>query len=225
MIRLLLLLTLVFSPMVTNLHADEEGNLKQVMNDLRTGELVKKRKALTQIIAMKTAAKSTAPLVASLLEKDRDVLVRRSAAEALGVIGADSKMTIAALSKAMKDTDTEVIARASTSISKYGKDAVPVLRQALAEKDNQVRKYAADALASIGPDAKEAVPDLLKAYQAEGPNMRRGNNIRAAYVIALGNIGPDAKEAIPVFEAFLKERNPDRELRRVVTEAMRKINK
>jgi HEAT repeat protein len=103
---------------------------------------------------------------------------------------------------------------------------VPSLQEALGDKDNQVRRHAADALAKIGPDAKDAVPDLLKAYQTEGTKAKRGNStVKASYVEALGAIGPDAKEAIPVFEAFLAERNPDRELRRVVTEAMRKIKK
>jgi HEAT repeat protein len=226
MIRRLLVLAVFLSPLLNLCRADEEGTLKQLMNDLKTGEAVKKRKALNQIIAMKTAAKAAAPLVAGLLERDRDVLIRRSAAEALGVIGADSKLTIASLSKAMSDVDSEVIARAALSISRYGKDAVPTLRKALKEQDNQVRRHAADALANIGPDAKEAVPELLEAFKTESPAMRRGNNVRASYVIALGNIGPDAKPALPFFKAYLEERkNNDRELRRVITEAVRKIEK
>jgi hypothetical protein len=81
-------------------------------------------------------------------------------------------------------------------------------------------------LAKIGPDAKDAVPDLLKAYQGEAKMGKRNTNtVKASYVEALGAIGPDAKEAIPVFEAALAEKNGDRELRRVLTEAMRKIKK
>jgi HEAT repeat protein len=226
MIRRVLVLAVLLVPVVNLSRADEEGNLKQLISDLKTGESVKKRKALNQIIAMKTAAKSTAPLVAGLLQNDKDVLIRRSAAEAMGVIGADTKLTIAALSKAMKDTDSEVIARAALSISRYGKDAVPTLRKALKEQDNQVRRHAADALANIGPDAKEAVPELLEGFKTESPNMRRGNNVRASYVIALGNIGPDAKAALPLFKAYLEERkNNDRELRRVINDAVKKIEK
>lgn len=208
------------------LRADESNELKQLLADLKTSEAVKKRKAVKQIINMGTAAKAATPTLISVLERDRDPLVRRGAAEALGVVGGDTKTTINALAKAMNDSDVEVIIVSSISLSKYGKQAVPALQEALADKDNQVRKHAAEALAKIGPDAKDAVPDLLKAYQAEGKQMKRGTNtVKASYVEALGAIGPNAKDAIPVFEAFLAERNADRELRRVVTEAMRKIKK
>ena len=206
--------------------ADESTDLKQLLTDLKTNEAVKKRKAVKQLTSMGTAAKAAAPSLIYLLERDRDALVRRGAAEALGAVGGDAKSTIPALAKAMNDSDLEVITVASVSLSKYGKQAVPVLQEALADKDNQVRRHAAEALAKIGPDAKDAVPDLLKAYQAEGKQMKRATStVKASYVEALGAIGPDAKEAIPVFEAFLAERNPDRELRRVVTEALRKIKK
>lgn len=204
--------------------ADESTQLKQLISELKGNEAVKKRKAVKQVAGMGASAKPAIPVLVSLLEKDRDGLVRRGAAEALGAIGGEPKVTIAALSKALKDSDAEVIAAASVSLSKYGKQAVPTLQQALTDSDNQVRRYAAEAIAKIGPDAKDAVPALIKAYQSEKPAMRRtSNNVKASYVEALGAIGPDARQAIPIFEAFLNERNPDRELRRVVTDAMRKI--
>lgn len=204
---------------------DNKDQLRQISTDLKSNEAVKKRKAIKQAGQMGATAKPLAPLLINMLDKDRDVLVRRGAAEALGNIGSEPKSTIPALARALNDEDEEVITLASASLSKFGKDAVPSLRAGLKEKDNKVRLHAAEALSRIGPDAKEAVGDLLKAYEAEAPNMRRGNVVKATYVIALGNIGPDAKEAIPVFEAFLKERNPDRQLQRVVNEALRKIKK
>lgn len=209
-----------------SLRADDSTEIKQLLSDLKGTESTKKRKAVRQIAEMGVAAKAAVPTLVSVLEKDRDVLVRRGAAEALGNIGGDPKMSIVALSKAMKDSDVEVIAAASVSLGKYGKQAVPTLQKALSDSDNQVRRYAAEAIAKIGPEAKEAVPQLIKAYQSEGPAMRRGNNsVKASYIQALGAIGPDAREAIPIFEAFLAERNVDRELRRLVTDAMSKIKK
>ncbi|HMP17007.1 MAG TPA: HEAT repeat domain-containing protein, partial [Gemmatales bacterium] len=178
--------------------ADGQTQLEQLTQELKSSEAVKKRKAIKQIGEMGTAAKSLAPLLITILENERDVLVRRGTAEALGNIGGDRKQTISALARALKDADEEVIHYASTSLSKFGKDAVPALRQALKEKDNKVRQHAAEAIARIGPEAKDAVPDLLNAYKAEAPNMRRGNIVKATYVIALGNIGPEAKDAIPV---------------------------
>lgn len=206
--------------------AQESNQIQQLIGDLKGNEAVKKRKAVKEIAKLGTDAKSANPYLIKVLEKDRDVLVRRGAAEALGVTGGDANTTIPALTKALKDNDVDVIAAASVSLRKYGKKAVPALREALSDKDNQVRKHAADALAALDADAKDAVPDLIKAYQSEAPNMRRGNvQVKASYINALGEIGPDAKEAVPVFEAFLAERNPDRQLRRVVTDALRKIKK
>ncbi len=224
----LILLVGLYLIVPASCRADESTDLKQLRADLKSGEAVKKRKAVKQIIEMGSAAKSMAPDLINLLDRDRDVLVRRGAAEALGAVGGETKSTIAALARAMNDNDLEVISVASISLSKLGKQAVPSLREGLADKDNQVRRHAAEALAKIGPDAKDAVSDLLKAYEAEGTKTKqRGNNsVKASYVEALGAIGPDAKEAIPVFEAYLAEKKgQDRELRRVMTEAMRKIKK
>src|SRR5437868_5191451 len=156
--------------------ADESTELKQLLADLKSSETVKKRKAVKQITNLGTAAKSTTPVLIGLLDRDRDALVRRGAAEALGTVGGEIKSTIAALARAMNDSDLEVITVASISLSKYGKQAVPSLQEALGDKDNQVRRHAADALAKIGPDAKDAVSDLLKAYQSEGTKVKRGNS-------------------------------------------------
>lgn len=206
--------------------SQENTQVQQLIGDLKSNQAVKKRKAVTEIAKLGQDAKSANPYLIQLLEKDRDVLVRRGAAEALGITGGDASTTVPALAKALKDTDVDVIAAASVSLRKYGKKAVPALRTALSDKDNQVRRHAADALAAIGVEAKDAVPDLIKAYQSEAPNMRRGNvQIKASYINALGEIGPDAKDAIPVFEAVLAEGNPDRQLRRLVTDALRKIRK
>jgi HEAT repeat protein len=227
MLRRHVTLTLIaglFLSTTTTLTADDsKDRLKQVTADLKSNEAVKKRKAIKQVGQMGSAAKSLTPQLISILENDKDVLVRRGTAEALGTIGGEPKVIIAALAKALRDEDEEVITYATTSLGKFGKDAVPTLRLALKEKDNKVRQHAAEAISRIGPDAKEAVSDLLKAYEAEAPNMRRGNIVKATYVIALGNIGPDAKAAIPVFKKFLEERNPDRQLQRVVREALKKI--
>lgn len=205
--------------------ADESTNVKQLIADLKKQEAVKKRKTVKQLSAMGTQAREAGPVMIALLEKDRDPLIRRGAAEALGNIGADRKASIKALAKAMNDDDAEVIATASASLSKFGKDAVPVFREGLVSKDNEIRKQSAEALARIGPDAKEAVPELIKAFQTETPTPRKGNTIKATYAAALGSIGPDAKAAIPVLEAFLEQRVPDQQLRRTTQEALRKIKK
>lgn len=205
--------------------AQENSQVQQLIGDLKSNEAVKKRKAVKEIARLGISAKAANPYLISVLDKDRDVLVRRGAAEALGVIGGDANTTIPALARALKDSDVDVIAAASVSLRRFGKKAVPALREALSDKDNQVRRHAADALAGLGVEAKDAVPDLIKAYQSEAPNMRRGNvQVKASYINALGEIGPDAKDAIPILKTSLAD-NRDRQLRRLVTDALRKIEK
>ncbi len=54
-----------------------------------------------------------------------------------------------------------------STIGSEAKDAIPILRRVLIDKDLDVysRKVAARALGNIGPDAKEAVPALIKALR------------------------------------------------------------
>ena len=93
---------------------------------------------------------------------------------------------------------------AVVALTKMGKDAVPVLIQALQDPDVSVR--VALPLGQIGtPDAikaaNSAVPTLIQALQ--DPDVR----LNAA--LALGQIGtPDAiKEAVPALIKALQDRN------------------
>jgi HEAT repeat protein len=56
---------------------------------------------------------------------------------------------------------------------------------------------ALDALVSLGPKAKEGVPDLIKVIE------RDGNPARLAAIEVIGHIGPDAGKAIPILTKVL----------------------
>jgi hypothetical protein len=63
-----------------------------------------------------------------------------------------------------------------------------------ASMDTTTRQDAFDALDRMGPENREAVPELVQALQS-------GNSlVRAAAARALGRIGPAAREAIPALE-------------------------
>jgi HEAT repeat protein len=70
--------------------------------------------------------------------------------------------------------------------------------------DPDVRYRAARALSDIGPEAKDAVPVLIKCLKDRSPDVR----FEAA--LALGAIGQAAEAAIPAISECLKE---DRYLR------------
>jgi HEAT repeat protein len=156
------------------------------------------------------------------LLKDSDKVLRRTAASALGEIGVEAKEAIHPLLTLLKDAnDKDVQWRAAAALGGIGvsakdaakslrdsskeekeragylrnllKDAVEPLRNLLKGPDNILRRGAASALGSIGPGAKDAVPDLINAL-----NNDIDENVRWRSAEALGKIGADAKEAIPL---------------------------
>jgi HEAT repeat protein len=76
------------------------------------------------------------------------------------------------------------------------KPAVPSLIE-LWKKDNLAASQSIDVLAEIGPDAKEAVPALVKWLDSKSGLDRR----RTART--LGRIGPSAKDAVPALKSRL----------------------
>jgi uncharacterized protein (TIGR03067 family) len=69
----------------------------------------------------------------------------------------------------------------------------------LTDKEWGERWWAAEALAEIGPPAKDAVPDLIKALK--DPE----HFVRGAAARALGSIGPAAADAVPALALMLDE--------------------
>lgn len=68
------------------------------------------------------------------------------------------------------------------------------------------RKEAVELLGSMGPKAKNAVPNLVKAFQDE--SIPESSQLKIAVAKALGRLGPDAKEAVPALVAELKKWKP-----------------
>ena len=82
------------------------------------------------------------------------------------------------------------------SIAQKNKELIPVLMQALKDKDYTIEDAASKALGSLGTDAVPGLVEILK----EKPSPYALN--RAA--VALGMIGPDAKVAVPFLIPALK---------------------
>ncbi len=87
------------------------------------------------------------------------------------------------------------------ALGKIGRPAIAFLIKTLEDKDKIriAREGAAKALGNIGPDAKEAVPALIKALENDE------SDVRKAAAEALGNIGPDAKEAISALSVCMHD--------------------
>jgi hypothetical protein len=70
-------------------------------------------------------------------------------------------------------------------------------REALKSTDIDIRRGAARALGEIGPEAKDAVPELVGALDDEDMDL--------IAVWALGRIGPAAIAAVPAVRWWLKK--------------------
>jgi len=148
---------------------------------------------------------------------DKDLFVRRFAAQALGEIGPEAKSAVKPLSDALKDPKKEVVEAAATALGKIG--AVEPLAALVsdARKDPAARRKAIEALGLMKADARSAVPDLIKAL--------KDKDVRLEAAEALGDIGPDASSALKELDAIAASKERDRNFKKAVTEAIKKIKK
>jgi hypothetical protein len=119
------------------------------------------------------------------LDED-DLLLRRSAVSALGLIGEPAAALVPTLVGRLADTSKGGRALYAEALGKIGpaaKEAVPALAKALRDGSEYVRLAASEALGRIGPAAAGAVPALRAAE-----NGGTGAELRRAAGLALGRI-------------------------------------
>jgi RNA polymerase sigma factor (sigma-70 family) len=154
--------------------------------------------------------KDAIPLLIKCLDED-DQFLRSSAAHALGQMAPESKSAIPALIQLLKDESPD--GRQTSfphlghvrdyvnveALSRFGKDAVPLLTEALKDPNENLRISAAVALARIGEPAKSAVPELIRALHD------KHNLVRENASVALAEIGVDA---VPAVVELMQDKDP-----------------
>lgn len=133
-------------------------------------------------------AKDAVPALITLL-KDDSTEVQETAVNALGAIGPEARTALPALLQLLKDEQAwykarQAAARMAAEISPEAPEVLTGLTAALRAENSLVRKAAVDALGQLGPKAKDAVPDLRRAY--------RYRHLQSHVIYALGRIGPAA---------------------------------
>lgn len=132
--------------------------------------------------------------------------VRWKAADLMGKLGLETPEAVPPLIQALKDDDLHVRTVAATSLgalasAETAAQAVPALTELL-PTGGPVSVAAARALSRFGPEARSAVPALLKLMKEGEESQVRWNAVRT-----LGKIGPGAREAVPELIAALKDRD------------------
>jgi HEAT repeat protein len=89
-----------------------------------------------------------------------------------------------------------------------GKAAVPRLLELLREARSEFVNFAIDCLGDKGPEAKAAVPDLIKILNSEVRPARLLSTHEYA-AIALGRIGPAAEAAVPSLVRLAEKLAPE----------------
>jgi HEAT repeat protein len=139
---------------------------------------------------------------------DKDVMVRRAAAEALGEI--ENHKAAAPLARAIDDGDPVVrrlAAQALGELDGFGR-APARLVSALGDRDAELRVIAAMSLGEIADPA--ALPELATAYRSEDPRLR------FAVVKAVSQIEDRRGDATLV----LARQDRDQIIRRTAAEAL-----
>lgn len=151
---------------------------------------------------------------------DKDVIVRRTAAEALGIIGEPSHPAVARLANMTLDDDENVRANAIGALYAIGdgaKPAVPQLLKAVKDKSWIIRSNAIRALARINLTNKEVLMAIAGTLQDDN------ETVRFESVEALGSAGAAAKEYIGTL-SHVKEKDSSKEVRREAAYAIQQIS-
>jgi len=106
----------------------------------------------------------------------------------------------AALVGLLGDAERAVVVQAIEGMAAFEAEALPVASKAL--ENERLRLGAVFVLRRLGPMAKEAVPDLVRAM-----NKEQQLDVRREIFFALAAIGPASEEAIPELIKSLSHEN------------------
>jgi HEAT repeat protein len=156
------------------------------------GDANLRNNAINALVQLGLDGRAAAPALVENLKNPNQYIVTQSL-QALRNMQVDSKTVVPALEELLKSTtpyQRVMTADAIVSLDRENKAVVPVLIELVSDK--QWWAQATQALGKMGPNAKEAVPDLVKLLKTPPTPFAR-----TQILIALGQIGPDAMAAVP----------------------------
>jgi HEAT repeat protein len=158
-------------------------------------------------------AREAVPLLVQAIT-DRDATVRIETAQAIWRIDRDTDAAMKVLTELLNETTLPSILTASALGHEPGTPSDPtVLHHQLY---NGLRRQVVQTLGEIGPDAKAAIPLLIKSIRD------RDEYVSIYSADALGAIGSSASAAVPLLAEALTD--PDRRVREAARKALQKID-
>jgi HEAT repeat protein len=167
--------------------------------------------------------------------------LRRSAVYILELMGNEARPALPALAQALNDTDRNVLWSAARAIGNIGPRqapfAVPGLAKLLIHIDDNLRFQASATLEAMGPEARAAMPEIIKAITTWDSETRvaamgilvtigvahdrpaipalieslgaSDKRVRAAAAETLGKLAPIASDAVPALRHALEDEDQD----------------
>ena len=142
------------------------------------------------------------PFLPSLVKgiKDPERIVRRECVKAVRILRPGPEVAVPLFVDMLRSASPGEVVPALNALAESGKAVVPQMQEALRSYP-EARYWACLILAEIGPEAKEAVPDLMGALNDADVEIRR------EALAALGRIGANAKPAVPSMVSALQDKD------------------
>jgi HEAT repeat protein len=158
-------------------------------------------------VALARIGPEVIPQLTAALE-DKALLVRSGSVLALTLLGPRAAPAVKPLAAILRrDPESMVRGMAASALSQIGShEALPVLREALADRDAGVRVEVAEALWKINKEVKDSLPVLVAVVElGVKDDSQSGPAAQAARL--LGEMGPSARSAAPALRSALASRS------------------
>ena len=206
-------------------YAKDAGKASKLLEEYLPKQKDPAIQAHAVIALLRTHPRVAVPLLKVLVDIGKDYMLTREDLRAVAGLKncPDKARILTALVRGGSDTTAyqalEAVAR------EFNRDELkaltPVFIEALENEKKSRWLYprwtsAAHALMKLGPEAKAALPVLIKRIDC------RSRDVQWRVIKAIGSIGgPEARKAVPKLKEQLK--SPDPQVRRVTTEALRNL--